>query len=93
MVQIYSHPLSLTRKHISVGCEAEKWVGEQTIIIPRHKEENITHGKLVNYDFYVSLFKFDMASISSEEFRMVEPPSDEVQNSGVKNECSMKVKL
>ena len=50
----------------------------------------MTHGELVNYDFYVSLCKCDMAATSSEKFRMVEPPSDEVQNFGVKNECSMK---
>ena len=50
----------------------------------------MTHGKLVNSDFYVSLCKYDMEATSSENFRMVEPPSDEVQNSGVKNECSMK---
>ena len=31
-----------------------------------------------------------MAATSSEEFKMVEPPSDKVQNSGVKNECNMK---
>ena len=31
-----------------------------------------------------------MAATSSELFRMVDPPSDEVQNSSVKNECSMK---
>ena len=77
-------------EHISVGCEAEKWVGEQAIIIPPDKEEKITHGELVNSDFYVTLCKSDMAATSSEEFRMVDPPSDEVQNSGVKNECSMK---
>ena len=59
-------------------------------MIPPHKEDNITHGELVNSYFYVSLCKSDMAATSSEEFRMVEPPSDEVQNSGVKNECSMK---
>ena len=77
-------------EHISVGCEVEKWVGEQAIIIPPHKEENITHGELVNSYFYVSFCKSDMEATSSEEFRMVESPSDEVQNSGVKNECSMK---
>ena len=65
-------------------------MGEQAIIIPPHKEENITHGNLLNSDFYVSFCKSDMAATSSEEFRMVEPPSDEVQNSGVKNECSIK---
>ena len=65
-------------------------MGEQAIIIPPHKEEKITHGELVNSDFYVTLCKSDMEATSSEEFRMVEPPSDEVQNSGVKNECSMK---
>ena len=65
-------------------------MGEQAIIISPHKEENITHGLLVSYDFYVSFCKSDMAATSSEEFRMVEPCSDEVQNSGVKNECSMK---
>ena len=47
-------------EHISVGCEAEKWAGEQATIIPPHKEENITHGELVNSDFYVSLCKSDM---------------------------------
>ena len=77
-------------EHISVGCEAEKWAGEQAIIIPPHKEEKITHGELVNSDFYVSLCNSDMEATSSDDFRMVEPPSDEVQNSGVKNECSMK---
>ena len=50
-------------EHISVGCEAEKWVGEQAIIIPPHKEENIIHGELVNSDFYVSICKSGMASI------------------------------
>ena len=65
-------------------------MGKQAIIIRPHKKENITHGELVNSDFYVSLCKSNMSAISSEEFRMVEPPSDEVQNSGVKNECSMK---
>ena len=65
-------------------------MGEQAIIIPPHKEENITHGNLLNSDFYVSFFRFDMAATSSEEFRMVEPPSDDVQNSSVKNECNMK---
>ena len=61
-------------------------MGEQAIIIPPHKEENIAHGELLNSDFYVSFCKFDMATTSSEEFRMVELPSDEVQNSDVKNE-------
>ena len=65
-------------------------MGEQAIIIPPHKEENITHGELVNSYFYVSFCKFDMESASSEKCRMLEPPSEEVQNSGVKNECSMK---
>ena len=65
-------------------------MGEQAIIILPRKEENITHGELVNSDFYVSLCKTDMASTSCEEFRMFDPPSGEVQNSGVKNECSMK---
>ena len=65
-------------------------MGEQAIIIPPHKEENITHGNLLNSDFYVSFCKSDMETTSNEEFRMVEPPSDEVQNSGVKNECNMK---
>ena len=64
--------------------------GEQAIIIPPHKEENITHGELVNSDIYVSLCKSDMEATSIEDFRMVEPPSDEVHNFGVKNECSMK---
>ena len=31
-----------------------------------------------------------MAATSSENFRMVDLPSDEAQNFGVKNECSMK---
>ena len=44
-------------EYILVGCEAEKWVGEQAIIIPPRKEENITHGELVNSDFYVSWCK------------------------------------
>ena len=38
-------------EHISVGCEPEKWAGEQATIIPPHKEENITHGELSNSDF------------------------------------------
>ena len=50
----------------------------------------MTHGEFVNSYFYVSLFKYDMAATSNENFRMVEPPSDEGQNFCVKNECSMK---
>ena len=50
----------------------------------------MTHGELVNYDFYMSLYNYDMAATSSEKFKMVEIPSDEVQNSSVKNECNMK---
>ena len=65
-------------------------MGEQAIIIPPQKEENITNGELVNSDFYASMCKYYMEATSSEEFIMVEPPSEEVQNSGVKNECSMK---
>ena len=42
-------------EHISVGCEPEKWAGEQATIIPPHKEENITHGDLLNSDFCVIL--------------------------------------
>ena len=38
-------------EHISVGCEEEKWVGEQAIIVTPHKEENMAHGELVNSDF------------------------------------------
>ena len=48
-------------------------MGEQAIIIPPHKEEKITHGELLNYDFYLSFFKSDMVTTSSDEFKMVEP--------------------